>query len=64
MAESCKKAMDIMKEYKDITETNKYNLIFFAYQQENLRKTEILKVLLNNLKQPRVQSYLKWILSN
>ena len=56
MAESCKMAMDIMKEYKDITETNKYNLIFFAYQQENLRKTEILKVLLSNLKQPRVQS--------
>ena len=30
--ESCKEALDIIKEYEDIIKTNKKN-IFFAYQQ-------------------------------
>ena len=51
--ESCEEAMDIIKEYKDIIETNKKKIKFFAYQQgkgvENLRNIENLKFLLNNL---------------
>ena len=51
--ESCEEAMDIIKEYEDIIETNKKKINFFAYQQgkgvENLRNIENLKFLLNNL---------------
>ena len=31
MVESYEKAMDIIKEYKDILKTNKKNIIFFAF---------------------------------
>ena len=33
IVESCEEAMDIIKEYKDITKTNKKNIMFFTYQE-------------------------------
>ena len=54
IVESCEEAMDVIKKYEDIIETNKKSIIFFAYQQvtllENLGKIENLKVLLSNLR--------------
>ena len=54
IVESYEEAMDFIKKFEDIIKTNKKNIMFFAYQQdkflENLRKTENVKVLLNNMK--------------
>ena len=33
IVESCEEGMDIIKEYKDITKTNKKNIMFFTYQE-------------------------------
>ena len=33
IVESCEEAMDIIKEYKDITKANKKNIMFFTYQE-------------------------------
>ena len=66
--ERYEEAMDIKKKYEDIIKANKNNIIFFAYQKvkflENLREIENLNVLLNNLKQLKVESCSKQILSS
>ena len=36
IVESCEEAMDVIKKYEDIIETNKKSIIFFAYQQDNV----------------------------
>ena len=36
IVESCEEAMDVIKKYEDIIETNKKSIIFFAYQQGNV----------------------------
>ena len=36
IVESCEEAMDVIKKYEDIIETNKKSIIFFDYQQGNV----------------------------
>ena len=52
--EDCQRAMEIIKEYENLIKTNKKNIILFAYEQgnflKNLKRTENLKILLNNSK--------------
>ena len=52
--EDYQEAMDIIKEYEDIIETNKKNIICFAYQQgkvfRNFKENRKFRQLLNNLK--------------